>query len=107
LSGITISSLYRQGGDDSHGAGLGVDMTEVIDSKGVTHNLQDIGESQKGEPEMAKKLTEWLVNDKRVTQVLTPWRKDGEIWDPPDWRNTKADPTQIQHRNHFHIRVKK
>jgi len=107
LSGITISSLYRQGGDDSHGAGLGVDMTEVVDSKGVTHNLQDIGERQRAEPEMAKKLTEWLVSDKRVTQVLTPWRKDGDIWDPSDWRMKNANKLHYQHRNHFHVRVKK
>ena len=105
LSGITISSLYRQGGDDSHGAGLGVDMTEVVDSKGVTHNLQDVGESHRGEPEMAKKLTEWLVNDKRVTQVLTPWNKDGIPWIPNDWRDKEAIPLHYQHRNHFHFKI--
>jgi len=107
LSGVTVSSLYRPGGDDSHGAGLGVDITEVVDSKGNRHNLQDIGETQRAEPEMAKKLTEWLVNDKRVTQVLTPWRNDGKLWDPTDWRDKDRLPLHYQHRNHIHFKIKK
>ncbi len=105
LQGITISSLYRQGEDDSHGAGLGVDITEVVDSRGNTHNLQDIGETQRNEPEMAKRLTEWLLNDKRVGFVWTPWNKNGKLWEPKDWRDPKADPYHIQHRNHFHIKI--
>jgi hypothetical protein len=125
LTAMTISSLSRpdtpgKGRDQyPHSSGLGIDITDVSDKKdhgwkephyGIA---QDRGSNQKSEPALVKKVTDWLNNDSRVSQVLTPWNMNGK---PNNWREPlPANATQqqvqrknleIQHNSHIHMTVK-
>jgi hypothetical protein len=128
LSSMTISSLAREPltnpvERDPHrypkynnpGGGRGVDITEVTSRNDGYARLQGMTDSdpkfrQEKAPGLANEITDYLKNDPRVKQVVTPWdvidktnknrpERPNEIWTDPK----KASSIDWQHKNHLHF----
>ncbi|PKL35370.1 MAG: hypothetical protein CVV44_21405 [Spirochaetae bacterium HGW-Spirochaetae-1] len=128
LTSMTISSLarkplsddpkkdpHRYEEYDNAGGGRGVDITDVTSKKYGYARLQGKTDSdpkfeQKNESSLTEKITDYLRDDKRVKQVITPWRvidkynqrdpeRPNEIWTNP----SGASKNDWQHKNHLHF----
>ncbi len=109
LDGVILRSLYREGPNDSHGKGLGVDMIAAKgkSSGGAWTMLQDnIKNEPKSQPQIAQDITAWLTSGSigRVDtgQILTPWTMYGK---DNTWRTNDPTGQHAEHNHHFHFKA--
>ncbi len=106
LKSVTITSLVRNS-KPAHDEGRAIDITSAKSRDGKTARFRDMDDyKQPDEPELAKKMSQYLHKDKRINQAFSPWHVTDRVKGTGKFEpNKNYSDNEKAHKNHLHFGI--